>query len=128
MGALLMVTLVVGCVAYVPAPAPSPYAAYAPGPPPEAIVEVAPAIPYPEAVWIGGFWAFHGGKDPVVPLASSEKMVEALKKNGSEVKFTIYPDAGHAFCNDERPANHHPAAAQDAWARTLAFLRAHVSP
>ena len=60
MGALLMVTLVVGCVAYVPAPGPSAYAAYAPGPPPEALVEVRPAIPYPEAVWLGGYWGYHG--------------------------------------------------------------------
>jgi predicted peptidase len=40
-------------------------------------------------------WAFHGAKDPVVPLERSEKMVAALKKNGGNVKFTIYPEAGH---------------------------------
>ena len=40
-------------------------------------------------------WAFHGAKDPVVPLASSEKMVEELMKNGGNVKFTIYPETGH---------------------------------
>jgi predicted peptidase len=40
-------------------------------------------------------WVFHGGKDPVVPLERSEKMVEALKKNGGNVKFTVYPEAGH---------------------------------
>ena len=40
-------------------------------------------------------WVFHGAQDHTVPLASSERMVEALKALGSEVKFTIYPDAGH---------------------------------
>ena len=40
-------------------------------------------------------WVFHGAKDPVVPLERSEKMVEALKKNGGNVKFTVYPEAGH---------------------------------
>ena len=40
-------------------------------------------------------WVFHGGKDPVVPLKRSEDMVEALRKNNSQVKFTVYPDAGH---------------------------------
>ncbi len=40
-------------------------------------------------------WVFHGGKDPVVPLTRSEAMVEALKKAGGNVKFTVYPDAGH---------------------------------
>jgi len=40
-------------------------------------------------------WAFHGAKDPVVPIQRSEEMVEALKKIGGNVKFTVYPDAGH---------------------------------
>jgi len=40
-------------------------------------------------------WAFHGAKDPAVPLEESEKMVEALKDCGGDVRFTVYPDAGH---------------------------------
>ncbi len=41
-------------------------------------------------------WAFHGGKDPVVPPAESERMVNYLKQFGvQEVKLTIYPDATH---------------------------------
>jgi predicted peptidase len=43
-----------------------------------------------------GVWAFHGGKDPVVPLEESQRMVNALKKVGvSDVKLTVYPEAGH---------------------------------
>ncbi|MEI6105610.1 MAG: prolyl oligopeptidase family serine peptidase [Opitutae bacterium] len=43
-----------------------------------------------------GVWAFHGAKDPAVPLAESERMVAALKEVGAtDVKFTIYPEAGH---------------------------------
>ena len=40
-------------------------------------------------------WVFHGAKDFVVPLERSEKMVEAMKKAGGNVKFTVYPEAGH---------------------------------
>ncbi len=40
-------------------------------------------------------WVFHGAKDPVVPLANSKDMVDALKQCGSDVKFTIYPEAQH---------------------------------
>lgn len=40
-------------------------------------------------------WVFHGAKDQAVPLKKSQEMVDALKKAGSDVKFTIYPDAGH---------------------------------
>ena len=48
-------------------------------------------------------WAFHGAKDQTVPLARSQAMVDALRKNGSPVRFTIYPDADH-----------------DSWTRTYA--------
>ena len=41
-------------------------------------------------------WAFHGAKDSTVPLAESERMVDALKKAGcKEVELTVYPDAQH---------------------------------
>ena len=40
-------------------------------------------------------WTFHGQKDDVIPFSRSEEIVVALKKNGSSIKFTIYPEAGH---------------------------------
>ena len=40
-------------------------------------------------------WVFHGAEDPVVPLESSEQMVDALKRAGGAVSFTVYPQAGH---------------------------------
>lgn len=40
-------------------------------------------------------WAFHGGKDPTVPLEADQKVVDALKQVDDDVKFTVYPDAGH---------------------------------
>ena len=43
-----------------------------------------------------GVWAFHGAKDPVVPVQESEHMVQALKKaQVPDVKLTIYPTAQH---------------------------------
>ena len=48
-----------GCLAYVPGPPPMD-GVYAPGPPPEPVVEVVPAIPYPGAVWLGGYWGYGG--------------------------------------------------------------------
>ncbi len=51
-------------------------------------------------------WAFHGAKDPVVPLSESQRMVEAVKRNGGDARLTIYPEAGHdswseTYRNDE---------------------------
>jgi predicted peptidase len=40
-------------------------------------------------------WVFHGAKDPTVLLERSTKMVEAMKKHGGNVKFTVYPEARH---------------------------------
>jgi predicted peptidase len=40
-------------------------------------------------------WAFHGAKDPAVPLERSETMIEALKKAGGKPRFTVYPEALH---------------------------------
>ena len=40
-------------------------------------------------------WVFHGAKDPTVPVSQSQGMVEALKKERAEVKYTEYPDGDH---------------------------------
>jgi len=40
-------------------------------------------------------WAFHGGKDSVVPLSESEEMIQAVKRGGGNAKLTIYPEANH---------------------------------
>jgi predicted peptidase len=40
-------------------------------------------------------WVFHGAKDKTVPIRLSREMVDALKKAGGNVKFTIYPEAAH---------------------------------
>lgn len=40
-------------------------------------------------------WAFHGAKDPVVPVEESKDMVRMVKARGGDAKLTIYPEAGH---------------------------------
>ena len=40
-------------------------------------------------------WNFHGAKDDTVPLQHSQTMVDALRRCGGKVRFTVYPDAGH---------------------------------
>jgi len=40
-------------------------------------------------------WAVVGGKDRPELVAGNEAIVEALKKAGGTIKFTLYPDAGH---------------------------------
>jgi len=40
-------------------------------------------------------WVFHGAKDKSNPLENNQRMVDAVKKAGGDVKFTIYPNLGH---------------------------------
>ena len=42
-------------------------------------------------------WVFHGELDKVVPIAESERMVETLRSAGGSVRFTRYPEGGHAL-------------------------------
>ena len=44
-------------------------------------------------------WAFHGAKDPVVPVTESRDVVAALRAAGSPVKYTEYPDVAHDAWN-----------------------------
>lgn len=53
---------------------------------------------YPQDVYVlkeVPVWVFHGQKDDIVPINDGLKMVDALEREGSSVKFTIYPEAGH---------------------------------
>ncbi len=40
-------------------------------------------------------WAFHGAKDTVVPVAESQKMVNAVRHENGDVRLTVYPEAEH---------------------------------
>ena len=73
--ALAALSALGGCVV-APAPAPGygdPYGypsatdVYAPVAPPAPYVEVQPAIPYPGAVWINGYWNWSGNRHAWVP-------------------------------------------------------------
>jgi predicted peptidase len=59
-------------------------------------------------------WAFHGARDPIVPLQRTVEMVEALRQCGGNVRFTVYPEAGHdawtaMYANPERTTTYENA-------------------
>ena len=66
-----------------------------------------------------GIW---GEDDQSIPVANVEAFEAALKKQGTPVKFHIYPGAGHAFANPTRGDAYRPEATADAWSKTLRFL------
>ena len=42
-----------------------------------------------------------GANDPRVKQAESDQIVDAMKKNGKEVRYVLYPDEGHGFARPE---------------------------
>ena len=45
-------------------------------------------------------WAFHGRKDSVVSVEESQKMVDAVVRNGGQAKLTVYEENGHDAWSD----------------------------
>ena len=66
----------------------------------------------------------YGGKDQGIPVASVERMREAVRQAGRTAELQVYPEAGHGFHADYRPSYDEPAA-KDGWARCLAWFRQH---
>ena len=60
-----------------------------------------------------------GGKDHLVdPTAVTAQLAAA----GVRHEITTYPEADHAFMNEQRPSAYRPDDASDAWRRAIQFL------
>ncbi len=68
-----------------------------------------------------------GADDRGIPPAAVHAFEDAMKSAGKSVDAKIYDGAGHAFENPNNKNGYRPEAAKDAWERTLAFFRKHLS-
>jgi carboxymethylenebutenolidase len=68
-----------------------------------------------------------GENENFFPVPDAKAWVEEQKKAGVDSDIVIYPGAGHAFFNDQRPEAYHAMAAKDAWNRTLRHFRKHLT-
>ncbi|MGI9330877.1 MAG: dienelactone hydrolase family protein [Gammaproteobacteria bacterium] len=66
-----------------------------------------------------------GGADPIIPQKDIQAFEGALRDLGKQVDVKVYPGAKHAFSNPSGTAYDAPAA-EDAWARSRAFLAANL--
>jgi carboxymethylenebutenolidase len=69
----------------------------------------------------------YGGQDSGIPLDNVEAMKRALGAGSDAAKksqFVVYPEAPHAFHADYRPSFRKDAA-EDGWARCVAWLKSH---
>jgi len=67
----------------------------------------------------------HGEEDKGLTAEGRERD-KMLKAKGKKVDVVVYPNAQHAFFNDTRKEVYNPAAAQDAWKRTLDWFRTNL--
>lgn len=69
--------------------------------------------------------AFYGKKDKSL-TASLPDLERAMNRYHKDFTFIVYPGVGHAFANSANAATYDKAAAEDAWSKTLDFLRRHL--
>jgi len=83
---------------------------------------VKPDLPNLHAPVLG----LYAGKDGFVTPDSVRQLESKLKELGKQIEAIIYPDTDHAFFNDTRPEVYNAKAADDAWRRTIEFLRKYL--
>lgn len=67
--------------------------------------------------------ALYGAADTGIPVETLTQLEAALQAAGNtRCEFVVYPDTPHAFHADYRPS-YRQAAAEDGWARCLAWFR-----
>ncbi len=66
-----------------------------------------------------------GADDKSIPADAIHAMEATLEQQGKNVEMHIYDGAGHAFANPSG-ANYRPAAAADAWQRTVTFFKQYL--
>jgi len=71
-----------------------------------------------------GLYAEH---DHGITTSDVKQFEAGLQEQGVPHLIHIYPGTSHAFFNDTRPEIFDTAAAADAWARTLAWFRLHLT-
>ena len=69
----------------------------------------------------------YGEQDGWIQKADVERLRQGLIQLGRPGEVRAYPGCPHAFFNDTRADVYRPKEAQDAWQRTLGFLRQHLN-
>jgi carboxymethylenebutenolidase len=79
---------------------------------------VKPDLPALQAPVLG----LYAGKDGFVSPQVVKALDDELTRLGKRHEFHTYPNADHAFFNEDRPTVYDAQAAADAWSKTVAFF------
>jgi carboxymethylenebutenolidase len=67
-----------------------------------------------------------GEKEEYFSVPEAKAFADRQRQRGRAAEVVVYPDAGHAFFNNERPEAFRPDAANDGWRRTLEHFGRHL--
>jgi carboxymethylenebutenolidase len=70
---------------------------------------------------------FFGEKDQSIPMDQVQKIDQTLKDLGKNYELHVYPNAGHGFFCDHRPAHYSKEASADAWPKTIQFFQRNLA-
>jgi carboxymethylenebutenolidase len=86
---------------------------------PQSVLDVAGGIH-------GPLLGLYGDRDPANNIDDVQAAAAKARAAGKTIDIVIYPGAGHGFHADYRPS-YVPAAAMDAWERTLAWFKKYLA-
>jgi carboxymethylenebutenolidase len=69
---------------------------------------------------------FFGEHENFFSVPDAQAFAERQRGAGRQAEVVVYPGAGHAFFNNDRPEAYHAVSAHDAWARALAHFGEHL--
>jgi carboxymethylenebutenolidase len=70
--------------------------------------------------------AIFGGKDAGVGKDARDQLEKNVRAAGVPYESKVYPEADHAFMNEQRKDVYRAQDAEDAWQRAVGFLREHL--
>ena len=72
------------------------------------------------------FLGLYGGEDHGIPMEAVNEWDRLMTEHNKPHEIVTYPGAGHAFFNEDRPSVYNPEASEDAWQRTIVWLRRYL--
>jgi carboxymethylenebutenolidase len=101
---------------------------------PDAVAAVVPCygvIPWPDAqpdysALSAAVLGHYAGKDGFFTPEAANALGEQLRSLGKDAEIVVYPNADHAFFNDDRPEVYDADAARAVWDRSVEFFTSHL--
>ena len=72
------------------------------------------------------FLGIFGSDDHGITPDMVSEWDDLMTRHNKTHEMVVYPGAGHAFFNEDRPTVYNPEASADAWQRTISWLRQYL--